>query len=58
LLVLKEDIGKATNKPKFKDVFSKSPAINILSAAGLFLFGARDVWFVVDLPVFLAATFG
>ena len=30
LLMLNEDIGKATNKPKFKDVFSKSPAINIL----------------------------
>ena len=57
LIVLKEDIGKATNKPKFKDIFSKSPAINILSAARLFLFGARDVWFVVALPVFLAATF-
>ncbi|MBF0658505.1 organoarsenical effux MFS transporter ArsJ [Psychrobacter sp. NG25] len=57
LLVLKEDIGKATNKPKFKDIFSKSPAINILSAARLFLFGARDVWFVVALPVFLAVTF-
>lgn len=57
LIVLKEDIGKATNKPKFKDIFSKSPAINILSAARLFLFGARDVWFVVALPVFLAETF-
>ena len=57
LLMLNEDIGKATNKPKFKDVFSKSPAINILSAARMFLFGARDVWFVVALPVFLAATF-
>ena len=33
-------------------------AINILSAARLFLFGARDVWFVVALPVYLAATFG
>ena len=43
---------------RFKDIFSKSPAINILSAARLFLFGARDVWFVVALPVFLAATFG
>ncbi|ERL57001.1 organoarsenical effux MFS transporter ArsJ [Psychrobacter aquaticus] len=57
LVVLKEDIGKATNKPKFKDIFSKSSAINTLSAARMFLFGARDVWFVVALPVFLAATF-
>jgi predicted MFS family arabinose efflux permease len=57
LIVLKEDLGKAKNKPKFKDIFSKSASINILSAARLFLFGARDVWFVVALPVFLAVSF-
>lgn len=44
-------------KPKFSEVFSKSKAINVLSAARLFLFGARDVWFVVALPVFLTSTF-
>jgi hypothetical protein len=48
---LKKDLGKAKNKPKFKHLFSKSRAINTLSAARLFLFGARDVWFVVALPV-------
>ncbi|MGZ9899934.1 organoarsenical effux MFS transporter ArsJ [Shewanella gaetbuli] len=58
LLNLKADLGKAKTKPKFTDIFSKSPAINMLSAARMFLFGARDVWFVVALPVFLAATFG
>ena len=57
LYALKEDLGKAKNKPKFNDIFSKSQAINILSAARMFLFGARDVWFVVALPVFLAVTF-
>ncbi|WP_445773957.1 organoarsenical effux MFS transporter ArsJ [Shewanella sp.] len=57
LLSLKADLGKAKNKPKFTDIFSKSPAINMLSAARMFLFGARDVWFVVALPVFLAVTF-
>ncbi|MDD8060667.1 organoarsenical effux MFS transporter ArsJ [Shewanella metallivivens] len=57
LLSLKADLGKAKNKPKFTDMFSKSPAINMLSAARMFLFGARDVWFVVALPVFLAVTF-
>jgi predicted MFS family arabinose efflux permease len=57
LIALKEDLGKAKNKPKFKDIFSKSSSINILSAARLFLFGARDVWFVVALPVFLAVSF-
>ena len=30
-----------------------SEKINLLSAARLFLFGSRDVWFVVALPVFL-----
>ncbi|PMG51167.1 organoarsenical effux MFS transporter ArsJ, partial [Shewanella sp. 10N.286.52.B9] len=57
LITLKQDLGKAKSKPKFKEVFSKSRSINILSAARMFLFGARDVWFVVALPVFLAVTF-
>ncbi len=57
LIALKDELGKATNKPKFNDIFSKSSSINILSAARMFLFGARDVWFVVALPVFLAVTF-
>jgi predicted MFS family arabinose efflux permease len=58
LVLLKRDLGKAKNKPKFRDIFSKSRAINILSAARMFLFGARDVWFVVALPVFLSQTLG
>lgn len=57
LIALKEELGKAKNKPKFTDILSKSSSINILSAARLFLFGARDVWFVVALPVFLAMNF-
>lgn len=58
LILLKRDLGKAKHKPKFRDIFSKSRAINLLSAARLFLFGARDVWFVVALPVFLADALG
>ncbi len=58
LFLLQEDLGKAKNKPKFSEVFSKSCAINILSAARLFLFGARDIWFVVALPVFLSSQLG
>jgi len=54
---LKADLGKAKNKPKFSQLFSKSPAINYLSAARLFLFGSRDVWFVVALPVYLVSSF-
>ncbi|WPC73015.1 organoarsenical effux MFS transporter ArsJ [Vibrio porteresiae] len=55
---LKGDLGKAKTKPKFGEMFSKSRSVNILSAARLFLFGARDVWFVVALPVYLASVFG
>ena len=58
LAMLKRDLGKAKAKPKFRDIVSKSRAINLLSAARMCLFGARDVWFVVALPVFLAATLG
>lgn len=58
LVLLKEDLGKAKSKPKFSQIFSKSRAVNALSAARMFLFGARDVWFVVALPVYLASTMG
>ena len=58
LMSLDQDIGKAKSKPKFTQIFSKSRSVNILSAARLFLFGARDVWFVVALPVYLGAMFG
>ena len=57
-LILPGEIGKMKTKPAFNDLFSKSNAINILSAARFFLFGARDVWFVVALPVFLDMAFG
>ena len=58
LILLKKDLGKAKQKPKFTEVFSDSPSINRLAAARLFLFGARDVWFVVALPVFLSQVLG
>jgi hypothetical protein len=32
--------------------------VNLLSLARMFLFGARDVWFVVALPVFLSSVLG
>ena len=40
-------------KPKFTETLSKSRDINLLSAARLFLFGSRDIWFVIALPFFL-----
>jgi predicted MFS family arabinose efflux permease len=55
---LRMDLGRAKVKPKFREMLSKSRAINVLSAARLFLFGARDIWFVVALPVFLSESLG
>ena len=55
---LPKGMGKIKAKVKFKQLFAKSPEINILSAARFFLFGSRDVWFVVGLPVFLYSTLG
>ncbi|RYV03591.1 MFS transporter [Shewanella sp. OPT22] len=56
IVMLKQELGKSKAKPKFKDLFSKSREINLLSAARLCLFASRDVWFVVALPVYLAVT--
>lgn len=53
LFLLDDDIGRASRKPPLRSVLSKSDAINRLSIARLFLFGSRDIWFVVALPVFL-----
>ncbi len=58
LFLLKQELGKSKAKPKFSEILSKSRAINVLSAARMFLFGARDVWFVVALPVYLYTVFG
>ena len=58
LLSLRTAFGRASAKPKFRELFAKSRAINLLSGARLLLFGARDVWFVVALPVFLVVELG
>ena len=55
---LPSGMGQIKAKVKFSQLFSKSREINILSAARFFLFGARDVWFVVGLPVFLYRELG
>lgn len=57
-LALPPDLGKASFKPKFRQLFAKSKQINQLAAARLCLFAARDVWFVIALPVTLAEQFG
>ena len=56
--LLPSGVGKMKSKPKFTAVFSKIAAINWLSAARFFLFGSRDIWFVVGLPVFLYEVLG
>ncbi len=50
-------LPKGRKKAKFKEVFSKDPDVNRLSAARFFLFGARDVWFVVGIPIYFHAVF-
>lgn len=53
-LSLPADMGRSKGKAKFTTILSKTRAINVLSAARFFLFGARDIWFVVGVPVFLS----
>ena len=48
-------LPKGRKGAKFSEVFSKSPNVNWLSAARVFLFGARDVWFVVGIPIYFYA---
>jgi MFS family permease len=57
-LLMRGDLGTANKKAKFSQIFSHNRAVNILAAARIFLFGARDVWFVVGLPVFLYTVVG
>jgi MFS family permease len=48
-------MGKAKPSQSAREFFGKSRGVNLLAAARVALFGARDVWFVVALPVFLYA---
>ena len=56
LLLLPRALGKAKSSKSIKELFGKSRGVNLLAAARIFMFGARDVWFVVGLPVFLYAS--
>ncbi len=55
---LPSGLGTSKAKAKISQIFSKTREINLLSGARFFLFGSRDVWFVVGLPVFLASVTG
>jgi len=58
LMTLPANIGQARSKAPFSGILSNSAGINRLSLARLVLFAARDVWFVVSVPVFLASVLG
>jgi predicted MFS family arabinose efflux permease len=52
-LALPRTLGKAKSSRSVRELFAKTRSINLLAAARIFMFGSRDVWFVVGLPVFL-----
>jgi hypothetical protein len=52
VLVMPPGLPRGRKGAKFSEVFSKSANVNWLSAARVFLFGARDVWFVVGIPIY------
>lgn len=54
-LSLPRTLGRAKASRSFRELFAKSRGVNLLAAARIFMFGSRDVWFVVGLPVFLYA---
>jgi predicted MFS family arabinose efflux permease len=57
-LSLPPELGRSKGKAKFDGLLSKNRAVNLLSGARFFLFGARDIWFVVGVPVFLSTSLG
>ncbi len=57
-LFLPREIGKVKEKVGLRAVFSSNRGVNVLSAARVFLFASRDVWFVVAVPIFLYSTLG
>ena len=58
LLGLRTSLPPAKTAARTATSWSRSPAVNRLSVARVFLFGARDLWFVVGLPIFLAEDAG
>ncbi len=52
-LSLPRTLGKAKASKSFRELFAKTRSVNLMAAARVFMFGSRDVWFVVGLPVFL-----
>ena len=53
LTLLRGSLGEGDAKAKLTQMFANSRAVNLLAGARIALFAARDVWFVVGLPVYL-----
>jgi predicted MFS family arabinose efflux permease len=58
LVAVHGSLGQGSAKARFTQMFSNTRAVNLLSAARVFLFASRDVWFVVGLPVYLRSVLG
>ncbi|HEV2060983.1 MAG TPA: organoarsenical effux MFS transporter ArsJ [Solirubrobacteraceae bacterium] len=58
VVMMRGVLGRPDATAKFRGMFSNNRAVNVLAAARIFLFAARDVWFVVALPVFLRMELG
>lgn len=56
--LLPDSIGEVRKPALLRELLQPARNIRILSAARLFLFGARDIWFVVGVPVYAAAVLG
>ncbi len=54
--LLPPNLGRGAASRSARELFAKHRGINLLAAARVALFGARDVWFVVGVPVFLYAS--
>ncbi|HEV2819898.1 MAG TPA: MFS transporter, partial [Solirubrobacteraceae bacterium] len=58
VVLMRGHLGHPDPKARFRGMFSHNRSVNVLSAARIFLFASRDVWFVVALPVFLRDELG
>ncbi len=56
LVALPRQLGKAKSSKSMREFFAKSRGVNLLAAARIVMFGAREVWFMVGVPVFLYAS--
>jgi MFS transporter, APGE family, 1-arseno-3-phosphoglycerate exporter len=57
-LLLPRAAGRASQKVSLAHLISRDPKINWLAASRLFLFGSRDIWFVLALPIYLSSSLG